>query len=59
MEWDGRTLTMVLKGCVAYEYFGVSPETVHELFTADSKGSYFARHIKGRYQCRKIEPCPR
>jgi len=32
-----------------YHYFGVTDQTYHELLTADSKGAYFNRCIRGRY----------
>ena len=32
-----------------YHYFGVTGQTYQELLTADSKGVYFNRCIRGRY----------
>jgi hypothetical protein len=44
-----------------YRYLGISRERYEALLAAESVGSYFAQHIKGKYDCTKIEeiqtPC--
>jgi len=37
-----------------YQYFGVSEDVYHALMTAVSHGSYFQKHIRGRYRFKKI-----
>lgn len=36
-----------------YVYSGVGREVLNELLASPSPGSFFARHIKGRYQYRQ------
>jgi hypothetical protein len=37
-----------------YTYSEVSPELFHDLLCATSKGSFFNRHIRGRFPCAKL-----
>ena len=37
-----------------YTYSGVSPELFRDLLRATSKGSFFNRHIRGRFPCAKL-----
>jgi hypothetical protein len=38
-----------------YRYDEVMPDVVLALLLADSPGSFLAKHIKGVYECEKIE----
>lgn len=42
-----------IKGGV-YQYFDVSESVYLELVSADSKGTYFQKHIRGRFRYRRI-----
>lgn len=49
-----QAMTVQFRGGGRYIYAGVPPE-VHAGFVAsDSKGSFLQRHIRGRYEHRKV-----
>lgn len=50
---DGRLLVEFHKSGL-YEYEGVPEPVYRELRFHPSKGSFFDRHIRGRYRVRKI-----
>ncbi len=37
-----------------YAYSGIAPELFHDLLCATSKGSFFNRHIRGRFPYAKL-----
>lgn len=41
-----------------YAYYGVSPYRARKMREAESRGSYFARRIKNRYDCARFELTP-
>lgn len=49
IEWQNGTLSIWFRQSGRYDYYGV-PQSVYEAFlTSSSKGTYYSRHIKGRY----------
>jgi hypothetical protein len=51
---DGAKLQLDFRDRTRYEYSGVSPELFRDLLGATSKGSFFNRHIRGRFPCAKL-----
>jgi hypothetical protein len=51
---DSAHLLIQFLNGATYKYEGVSLMTYHELLTADSKGRYFAAHIKDKYPCERV-----
>ena len=47
-------LRLEFRSHAVYCYLGVSPRVYHDLMAAGSKGSYFNRHIRGRYPYYKL-----
>ena len=39
-----------------YKYFGVPPFVAEALEAADSRGRFFNQFIRGRYECRLVDP---
>ena len=51
---DSQTLEVEFHSGGVYQYFDV-PQHVYDAFiSADSPGSYFAAHIKGKYRFSKV-----
>lgn len=44
---DSQTLSVTFHGGKQYSYSPVSPSTHASLMQAESKGSFFGRHVKG------------
>jgi hypothetical protein len=54
--WDGQsTVSVEFNSGSVYEYFNVPYNTFREFANADSKGSFFARSIKGQYESRQVK----
>lgn len=54
VEYDPRTRVMQIwftSGSRAYSFCGVPEHIYQGLITASSKGTYYDRHIRDRYQC--------
>lgn len=51
---ESRVLRIDFHTGTRYHYFGLEPEKVRELLTADSKGSFFAKSIKPYYPWMKV-----
>lgn len=54
---DQRTATVEFKcrgGYSIYQYFGVAPQTFSRWLKSPSKGKYFHRNIRSRFQCKRI-----
>lgn len=49
-----RTLQLDFRDGSRYVYSGVAPDLYHELLTADSKGCFFNRHIRGHFPYAKV-----
>lgn len=51
VEYDGETrvMTVTFKDGNAWEYRGVDPQVYAAFQRAPSAGSYFYRHIRGRF----------
>jgi hypothetical protein len=47
-------LTLEFRSGAIYRYFGVPGETYRGLLLAESKGTYFNRHIRNRFSYTKI-----
>jgi hypothetical protein len=50
----GPLLQLEFRSRAVYCYFGVPPEVYQALMAANSKGSYFNRHIRGRFPYHKL-----
>jgi hypothetical protein len=50
----GRVLEVEFKHGGVYRYRGVPEQSIEELMTAGSHGSYFGRQIRNRYQSQKV-----
>lgn len=56
VTYDGarHLLWLEFRSRAVYCYFDVPPGVYQELMTADSKGSYFNRNIRGRFPYRRV-----
>lgn len=52
---ETNTLEVRFKNGSTYRYSGVSAEAHAEFMAAESKGKHFGTHIKGKYECQKVE----
>jgi len=50
-----QTLEIEFHGTGIYQYFKVPQSVYNALMSASSLGSYFARHIKGRFRWAKVK----
>ncbi len=48
--YDGHTLAVIFHHGGRYDHPGVPASVYREFMQASSKGSYYARHIRGRYR---------
>lgn len=57
LGYDAATSTMAVgfSGSGRYFFGGVPRETFDGLLKADSKGSYFAKNVRGRYPSRRVD----
>jgi hypothetical protein len=51
---DRHLLELQFRSGAVYQYFDVSLHDYHELLAADSKGTYFNRHIRNRFPYRQV-----
>lgn len=51
---DTGTLQVEFSSGTVYEYQGVPKDVYDGLMAAESKGSYFAKHIRGAYLTAKL-----
>lgn len=51
---DARVLEIEFKSGAVYRYFAVPPAIVEELMRATSKGRFFAREIRSKYEFRCV-----
>lgn len=51
---DKKTLDVTFKNGTRRRYSEVTPQRVAQLEKAESKGSYYSKHIKGKYESRKL-----
>lgn len=54
VAYDGVKLQLDFRDGTRYTYSGISPELFGDLLGATSKGSFFNRHIRGRFHCAKL-----
>ncbi|MBU7037634.1 MAG: KTSC domain-containing protein [Theionarchaea archaeon] len=52
---ESRILEVEFQGGGIYQYFDVPESTYDALMSAPSHGSYFHRHVRNRYQYRKMQ----
>lgn len=52
---DSRTLTVKFTNGAVYQYLAVPQFIYTALNLAPSKGEYFAKYIKGKYQVKKVK----
>lgn len=60
LGYDGttRTLAVEFRNGTIVHYFGIDPDAVQKLFGAESKGAYYAKEIRGKYQGQRMTgPC--
>jgi hypothetical protein len=50
-----QDLYIEFKNGTVYRYYDVPQTTFHQLEKADSPGSYFAVHIKGKFEYKKLD----
>jgi hypothetical protein len=53
---DSEELTIAFTSGRVYRYFAVPDEVFTALATAGSRGGYFNRHIRDRYEFREVTP---
>lgn len=55
--YDSKSQTLEIEFCSSdiYQYFNVTESVYNSLMSASSHGSYFHRHIKNQYRCKKIQ----
>lgn len=53
-----RTLRIRFHSGGTWSYAGVPAQTHRTLVTTDSVGSFFHRHVRGRYRATKLEDLP-
>lgn len=63
-DHDQAVLQLQFRGGAVYQYFHVPRQTYQELLQADSKGTYFNRHIRSLFRCARlgaqyVAPCPK
>jgi hypothetical protein len=51
---DKRTLYLRFRSGELYRYFEFPSELYHGFLAADSKGQYFAHHIRDRFSCEHV-----
>jgi len=51
---ENQILEVEFQNGGVYQYAGVPSGEYDALMSADSKGSYLSRNIKGRYSCSKL-----
>jgi len=51
---DEHVLTLEFRNGLTYEYFGVPSSLYAALLTAESKGSFIARFIRGQFSFRQL-----
>jgi hypothetical protein len=51
---DETILQLEFHGGTVYQYFHVPRQTYQDLFQADSKGTYFNRHIRNVFRCARL-----
>jgi len=49
-----RTLYLRFQSGEIYRYFEFSPEQYQEFLAADSKGRYFAAHVRDQFPCERV-----
>lgn len=54
VDFEDNVLTVLFRNGTKYQYAGVPQAVFRGLLDSPSKGGYLARHIKGRYQYRRI-----
>jgi hypothetical protein len=52
---DDKTLTVTFQNGARYIYKNVDNETYQEFYTVESKGSFFGKNIRKKYEYEKIE----
>jgi hypothetical protein len=52
--WSDATLTVYFHGGAVYRYFTVPRAILDALLAAQSKGTYFNRHIRNEFPCQRV-----
>lgn len=53
---ESRTMLVQFRHGGFYTYADVPPEAYRELIEAESIGRHFAKHIRGNYSFKKVDP---
>lgn len=53
-DLEKKLLEIVFKSGARYRYFRVDQEVFSDLMDSDSKGRFFASHIKGRFDFERV-----
>lgn len=56
---DARVLEIEFRSGVIYRYLAVQPEVFENLMSAASKGRFFVREIRGKYQFQRVREIQR
>jgi hypothetical protein len=52
---EAQTLEIAFNNGRVYQYLNVPPEAFEDFNKAESKGSFFAKTIRGRYEAKRID----
>jgi hypothetical protein len=55
---EAKTLTVEFKAGSVYTYQNISDDIARDFHNAESKGSYLAKNIKGKFEYSKVEDAP-
>jgi hypothetical protein len=54
-DLDNKTLEVTFQNGAKYMYTNIDTETYQEFSTVESKGSYFGKNIRGKFEYQKVE----
>ncbi len=54
-DFDSKTLEVTFQNGAKYMYTNIDAETYQEFSTVESKGSFFGKNIRGKFEYKKIE----
>ena len=54
-NFDNKTLAVTFQNGAKYLYKDIDSDTYQEFSTIESKGSYFGKNIRGKFEYQKVE----
>ena len=54
-DFDSKTLEVTFQNGAKYMYTNIDAETYQEFSAVESKGSYFGKNIRGKFEYQKVE----